>query len=639
MQLSFSYDKDFDVLIERLRNKYPEKLFDLEGIGRQLDLNEYSKTFFDSKDVVVDHSIDSNANVDGKDVITFNYERTKPFIKLNSMFLLWKYLKKAEGKEYADEVIEAQISGNIYINDFWDIGRPYCFNYSTYDIATQGLPMISKIISKPPKYLLAFKSQVEQFLGVASNSTLGATGLADLLIVMAWYVDEIKATLSDAHVKFDNHEDVYKYVRELLTSLIYTLNQPLYRGNQSPFTNVSIFDIYFLKELLPKYEIDGRIPKLQTIHELQVMFLSIMNTELDRTPITFPVVTACFSKDEDGYIKDENFLNYISKANEKYGFINIYCGKSSTLSSCCRLRSDTQSEYFNSFGAGSTKIGSLGVVTLNLPRLAAQCDKDRADSTDVFYDRVCGFTEMASKINQAKRMIIQKRIDAGAMPLYTMGHMDIKRQYSTVGITGIYEAATILGYDMLTEEGQEFVEGLLSVVHLQNDYSQKEYGYPHNVEQVPAENSSVKLAAKDTLLGYNPNGYSLYSNQFLPLTADANLIDRITIQGRFDGLFSGGAICHLNLAEKVDADTIENLIKYAASKGVIYFAINYALNRCEQGHMSVGMNTTGKCPICDSPITDTFTRVVGFLTNTKHWNQVRREEEWPHRNFYELPLR
>lgn len=133
---------------------------------------------------------------------------------------------------------------------------------------------------------------------MASNSTLGATGLADLLIVMAWYVDEIKATLSDAHVKFDNHEDVYKYVRELLTSHIYTLNQPLYRGNQSPFTNVSIFDIYFLKELLPKYEIDGRIPKLQTIHELQVMFLSIMNTELDRTPITFPVVTACFSKDE-----------------------------------------------------------------------------------------------------------------------------------------------------------------------------------------------------------------------------------------------------------------------------------------------------------------------------------------------------
>lgn len=96
----------------------------------------HSKTFFDSKDVVVDHSIDSNANVDGKDVITFNYERTKLLVKLNSMFLLWKYLKKAEGKEYADEVIEAQISGNIYINDFWDI-EPYCFNYSTYDIALQ----------------------------------------------------------------------------------------------------------------------------------------------------------------------------------------------------------------------------------------------------------------------------------------------------------------------------------------------------------------------------------------------------------------------------------------------------------------------------------------------------------------------
>ena len=375
MQLNFGYDKEFDELIEQLHKKYPDKLFDLEGIGKQLDFNSHSKEFFKSAGAVADHSIDSNANIDGKDVITFNYERTKPFIRLNSMYLLWKYLKKDEGIDYANKVIEAQLSGDIYTNDFWDIARPYCFNYSTYDIATQGLPMITKIISAPPKHLLAFKSQVEQFLGVASNATLGATGLADLLIVMAWYVDKIYETREDAHVSFITEYDILTYVEELLTSLIYTLNQPLYRGNQSPFTNVSIFDKYFLEELLPKYEIEGRTPKMETVMELQDIFLGVMNIELERTPITFPVVTACFSRDDRGNIRDEDFLESVSDYNTQFGFINIYCGKSSTLSSCCRLRSDTNNEYFNSFGAGSTKIGSLGVVTLNLPRMAVKADR------------------------------------------------------------------------------------------------------------------------------------------------------------------------------------------------------------------------------------------------------------------------
>lgn len=636
MQINFSYDPQFNELISTLKMKYPAKLFDMEGIGSQLDFNEYSKAFFESMEVVADHSIDSNANVDGKDVITFNYERTKPFIKLNSMYLLWKYLKKAEGLEYANVAIESQLMGDIYINDFWDIGRPYCFNYSTYDIATQGLPMISKITSTRPKHLLAFKSQVEQFLGVASNSTLGATGLADLLIVMAWYADKIFETGRDAHVTLDEYGDITRYIGELITSLIYTLNQPLYRGNQSPFTNVSVFDDYFLDELLPKYEIDGRIPKKETVRLVQSIFLTRMNRELSRTPVTFPVVTACFSVDDDGCIRDENFLKHIAQKNEAFGFINIYCGKSSTLSSCCRLRSDTTSEYFNSFGAGSTKIGSLGVVTINLPRIALKVattmGKGKASHV-LFLQEVEEYVMMAARINNAKRQIIKRRIDAGTMPLYTLGHMDLKRQYSTTGLTGIYEAAEIMGYDMLTEEGQRFVEGLLAIVHTSNQFSEKEYGFPHNVEQVPAENSSVKLAAKDALLGYHDGSYTMYSNQFLPLTVDADLLQRIELQGRFDKLFSGGAICHLNMAERCNSEVMSALIQYAAKKGVIYFAINYALNRCEEGHMSVSKSSKN-CPICGKPITDTFTRVVGFLTNTKHWNKVRREEEWPQRKFY-----
>lgn len=631
MNIRFSYDPKFNELMAFLKLRYPSALLDIEGIGKQLDLNEYSKEFFESVSVVADHSIDSNANVDGRDVITFNHERVKPFVKLNSIYLLWKTLKKLEGVEYANRVIEAQLTGDLYINDFWDIGRPYCFNYSTYDIATQGLPMITKITSTRPRHLLAFKSQVEQFLGVASNSTLGATGLADMFIVMSWYVDRILETGADAHFSFRSEEDIWRYVGELITSLIYTLNQPLYRGNQSPFTNVSVFDDCFLDELLPKYEIDGRIPKKETVKRIQDIFMDCMNEELQRTPVTFPVVTACFSVDNQGNIKDQEFLKLIAEKNTPFGFMNIYCGQSSTLSSCCRLRSSTVSEYFNSFGAGSTKIGSLGVVTLNLPRMAKRVAW-RADKDEAFLDAVADAVVMAAKINNAKRKIIQRRIEAGAMPLYTFGHMELKRQYSTVGLTGIYEALETLGYDMLTEEGQKFVEAVLSVVHVGNASMEAQYEAPHNVEQVPAENSAVILATKDALLGFG-SGYEMYSNQFLPLTVNADLFQRIELQGRFDRLFSGGAICHLNLAERISPTTMANLITHSAKAGVIYFAINYVLNRCSNHHMSVSrMSKT--CPICGSPIVDTFSRVVGFLTNTKCWNKTRREVEWPARVFY-----
>lgn len=118
------------------------------------------------------------------------------------------------------------------------------------------------------------------------------------------------------------------------------------RGNQSPFTNVSIYDDYFLDSLLPGYSYDGKIPNKEIVKKIQELFVDIMNKEMKRTPVTFPVTTACFSIDEDGSIQDEEFLKFISEKNLEFGFINLYCGKSSTLSSCCRLRSDTENRFF-----------------------------------------------------------------------------------------------------------------------------------------------------------------------------------------------------------------------------------------------------------------------------------------------------
>jgi ribonucleoside-triphosphate reductase len=612
-----------------LRAKYPQKLFDLDGIGKQMDLSEFSKNFFASK-VTSDSSIDANSNVDDMSVITYTVELPKPFFKLNSYYILWKELRRLYNLEIANRIIEMQLTGDIYIHDFYGLGAgiPYCFNYSTYDVMSKGLPMIGKIKSIPPKHLHAFKSQLEQFVIIASNSTLGATGLADLLIVMSYYVGNILKTKSDAHASFATEQDCWTYIKEMLISFIYSVNFSL-RANQSPFTNVSLYDNYFLENLCKDYIFpDGNSPDIKIIKNLQKIYVDIINEELKRTPITFPVTTACFSIDEDNNIKDNEFLDFISENNKEFGFINIYCGSSSTLSSCCRLRSDRSSEYFNSFGAGSTKIGSLGVCTINFPRLAIISKGDK----EKFFSLLKDIIDVSTKINNAKRKILDKRIKNGNEPLYTYGFMDLSKQYSTTGVNGLNECLEILGYDILTENGQNFVLEILDIINTENKKHEKQYGFPHNVEQVPGENSSIKIAEKDKLMGYQ-NNYDIYSNQFIPLTTNADLLDRIKIQGLLDKHFTGGAICHLNIESKItDTEKLKELIISSAKCGVIYFAINYNLQECEDGHMNVGKNE--KCSICGKKIINNYTRVVGFLTNTKNWHKVRRDIDYPNRKFY-----
>ena len=233
MYIQLSYDQEFNDLWMHLKEKYPTQLFDMDGVGRQLDLSQFSKNFFSTKTTTADTSIDANANVDDISVIAYSTELKKPYEKLNSYYMLWKELKRLYGLSVANTIIEMQLNGDIYIHDFHGVGAgmPYCYNYSTYDIMVQGLSTVKKVTCKPPKYLYAFKSQIEQFVTIASNSTLGATGLADMLVIMAFYVEDILRHKRDAHFTFASEADCWLYIKENLVSMIYTINQPM-RGNQ-----------------------------------------------------------------------------------------------------------------------------------------------------------------------------------------------------------------------------------------------------------------------------------------------------------------------------------------------------------------------------------------------------------------------
>ena len=611
-------------------NKAYNDLATLDGIGKQTDMNAFSKKFFGKSDqAAADVSVDSNANVDDISIIAYEAEVPKPLFRLNAYYLLWKYGKKLFGVDEAERLCAGQFFKDYYINDFHKFATtPYCFNFSCLDVVFSGLPFVNKITSLPPRHLNSFVNQMIQFVTYASNSVAGAVGLADLLICMSYFYDrEISiGAITDADVK------------QQIQSFIFSVNQPFRGGHQSAFTNVSLFDDNFLKKMCGEYRFpDGSQPNPESVKKLQIMYMDVMNETLEKTPCTFPVTTACFSVDENRDILDKDFLRLVAEKNLKFGWINYYSGSTSTLSSCCRLRSEADHEYFNTFGAGGTKIGSLSVTTINLPRIAYDVLHESTMyggvPEDLFINRLKDRVKMCAEINAIKRHVIKKRIKNNNLPLYTLGFMDLKKQYSTCGLNGINEAVEIMGMDILSKEGQDFVEKILKVVNAVNKEQEKRFGYPHNCEQTPSENSAIKLAQADRILGYNDK-YEFYSNQFIPLTVQTDLLNRILLQGRFDHLMTGGAIMHINVAEQIkDPQDIVDLISSSAKQGVIYQAINYVINVCEDGHVSVGRDSE-TCPICGKNITDKLTRVVGFLTNIKNWHLKRREHDFPERKFY-----
>ena len=169
MQIQLSYEKEFDELWEQLKNKYPQKLFDLEGIGKQLDMAWFSKNFFNRNKnnvTTADISVDANANVDDMSVVSYDAELMKPFERLNSMYMLWKYSRTYYGTDFANEVVEKQLIGDFYINDFHHFfTKPYCFNYSTYDI-------IINIIKRRWKYIITFYRKTKNKYGEYLNEKL-----------------------------------------------------------------------------------------------------------------------------------------------------------------------------------------------------------------------------------------------------------------------------------------------------------------------------------------------------------------------------------------------------------------------------------------------------------------------------------
>lgn len=638
-----SFQPEFVECLRNIEKKYGFELFQISGIGKQLDINWFAKQFFGKKTNTADVSVDSNSNVGLKNVVIWDNELSKPLKLISSYYRMWKGMKKKFGLDYANEAVRKQLTGEIYINDFHSFASNlyYCYNYSTLDTAHKGIPVgIDAEKSEPTKYLNTFFEHLQLFSIHCGSSSLGAVGLADLLLTVSAYVKRILTVQGDQHVHFATEEDCWTYVKEKLTNFIYFLNQPN-RIVQSLFSNVSIYDDNFLDTMIEFYFIDADgttyFAEKDIVKKVQKIFLETMNEIMERRLITFPVVTACFSLNDERDIQDEEFLRWVLETDKKFRFVNLYAGATSTLSSCCRLRSDKTNKYMNSLGSGSSRIGSAGVVTQNLQRLAAMSGGD----IDKFKQMLADNIRMSQRINGVKRGIIQKAVDEKMFPLYNLGYVDLKTQYSTTGVVGLYEALQTLGYDIKTEEGEALAEDILKFINTVTDEMSDELKAPCNVEQIPAENVAVKLAKKDKLLGYNDK-YDIYSNQYIPLKdMDADMFTRIRLVAHLDKYMSGGSILHININEDVaDTNTFVELAKVMYKMGVVYFAFNKLLAFCNDCDTTF---TTNKetfdanevtCPKCGSHNTECALRIVGFIRKFRSWSS-ERQAEGKQRKFYQ----
>lgn len=642
--IKLNLDKDFVNCFKYCCRKYGETFKILNGMAdSQLNYTDFIDNFV-KEDTIADVSIDGNANVGHKDVVSLINEMSKPHSKLLAFNKLFYEMKKEYGVQTARDWMEKEWNGHYYLHDFFNSTFvPYCYAYDLDKLAKEGLYFINDFNHLPPQHLLTFIDFVGEFVSYACNRTSGAVGLPSFL-VYAYYFWKKDIDNGYLGLSWDNKEACDRYRDQAFQIIIYRLNQPFLRsGIQSAFTNFSIFDQSYFEALFGEkafpdgsYMIDAEDDFIQ----FQEDFMKVCSEIRSVNVMTFPVLTISLLKDKNtNKFINEDFAKWACKHNMKWGDSNFYISSDVTsLSNCCRLVSNVENlGYFNSIGGSSLEVGSIKCATVNLARISYENTKEnylKALKDEVILD---------CKLLDRVRHIIKRNIDKGLLPNYTYGLIKLKNQYNTIGIIGIYETLQkygmtkkdILGNTSYTEEGLEFAKDILKTINDTKEEFKKQVNadYMINVEQIPGERAAAILMEKDRQL-YPNEVYELplYGNQWIPLGVKCSLDEKIKLSAELDKACNGGSIAHINLeAPLTDFDTAWKLLNYISNKGVVYFAFNLRISACKNNHGFFGET----CPICGGKKETTYQRIVGFLTPEKTYSRERKAE-FELRDWYEI---
>ena len=548
-------------------------------LSQKLDfITEYKK----AKNAADGSKMDANANVTQKNIATMEQELMKDFfVQLNRAKVSQK-IAELFGQAMADEYLRQIEAHEIYVHDETSL-KPYCVSVTMYPFLREGLTKLGGE-SQAPKHLASFCGSFINFVFAVSSQFAGAVATVEFLTYFDYFArkDFGENYLETHRLEVENH----------LQQVVYSINQPAAaRGYQSVFWNISIYDRFYFKAMFGDFFFpDFERPNWITTAKLQRFFMKWFNQERTKAILTFPVVTAAMLT-ENGKCKDSEFADQMAEELSQGNAFFIYQSDNpDSLASCCRLRNEIADHTFSySLGAGGVATGSINVITLNMNRLVQDGRDLRAE---------------VSKIHQyqvAYRKLMEEYLVAGMLPVYDAGFISLDKQFLTIGINGMAEAAESQGLTVgYNPDYMVFVQSRLKVIFEANQQASKQYGVKFNTEFVPAENLGVKNAKWDKADGYFVSRECYNSYFYVVEDEQINALDKFLLHGKeLIEWLDGGSALHLNLDEALTQMGYRTLLDIAAKTGCNYFCINVKITICNACD-HIDKRTLQCCPECGS---------------------------------------
>lgn len=571
---------------------------------------------------------DANANVEHKNIATLIGELPKSnFIRLNRR-LLTDRIKKMYGKELADRYIYMLDRHFIYKNDETSLAN-YCASITMYPWLIGGTLSIGGN-STAPTNLKSFCGGFVNMVFMVSSMLSGACATPEFLMYLNYFIG--KEYGSDYWRNADKVVDmsikqrtIDKIVTDCFEQIVYSINQPSgARNYQAVFWNIAYYDRPYFESLFGVFRFpDGSKPDWDSLSWLQKRFMKWFNKERTKTVLTFPVETMALLT-KNGDVIDTEWGDFTAEMySEGHSFFTYMSDNADSLSSCCRLRNEIQDNGFSyTLGAGGVSTGSKSVLTININRCVQYAEKQGIDYKEFLSD----VTDLVHKVQLAYNENLKEFQRAGMLPLFDAGYINIARQYLTIGVNGLVEAAEFLGLKINDNPDYlAFVRSVLGIIEQYNkQYRSKEVLF--NCEMIPAENVGVKHAKWDREDGYFVPRDCYNSYFYVVEDNSLNVIDKFKLHGApYIEHLTGGSALHMNLEEHLSKPQYRQLLKVAATEGCNYFTFNIPNTICNDcGH--IDKRYLKECPHCHSHNIDYMTRVIGYLKRVSNFSAARQEE-------------
>ncbi len=598
---------------------------DRETLEKMKFLSEY----MESANAATGSKYDANANVEHKNIATLIGELPKSnFIRLNRR-LLTERIKKMYGKQLADEYIDKLTHHFIYKNDETSLAN-YCASITMYPWLVGGTISIGGNATAPTN-LKSFCGGFVNMVFMVSSMLSGACATPEFLMYLSYFIG--KEFGADYYKRADEvvdlslkHRTLDKVITDCFEQIVYTLNQPTgARNYQAVFWNVAYYDRYYFESIFGDFYFpDGAKPDWDALSWLQKRFMKWFNKERTKTMLTFPVETMALLVDENGECKDKEWGEFTAEMySEGHSFFTYMSDNADSLSSCCRLRNEiTDNGFSYTLGAGGVSTGSKSVLTINLNRCIQYAVNHKMDYLAYLGEVI----DLCHKVQLAYNENLKELQAHGMLPLFDAGYINIARQYLTIGINGLVEAAEFMGLQITpNEDYKHFVQGILGLIEKYNkQYRTKDVMF--NCEMIPAENVGVKHAKWDREDGYFVPR-DCYNSYFYVVEDDSlSIIDKFKLHGApYIEHLTGGSALHMNLDEHLSKQQYLQLLHVAAQEGCNYFTFNIPNTVCNDcGH--IDKRYLKECPHCHSKNVDYMTRIIGYLKRVSNFSQPRQEE-------------